>query len=476
MSITTALRRIFPGAYHEARDANGPGGNISFIDWANSFRPGMGLTYNGSPTASVSLTGSSNGSLYDANAVVFACEANRILLFSEARFQFQQLLNGRPGDLFGTPDLAVLEEPWVGATTRDLLAQAELDILMYGNSYWIRDGAYLLRLEPGMVTILTEAATDDIYGYRIGERLLGYGVKTKDATGRDTIVIYEPGMVAHYKPYPDKNNRFVGTSWLSACLPDVQADQSMQEHKTSSLNSGAKLGIVVSLNGVNGVGPNPAEFEDYVQRFRALHEGPQNAGKTVFLAPGSDVKTIGQTFDQLNVKATQGAGETRIAACAGVPPVIVGLSEGLASATYSNYGQARRRLVDGTMRPLWGFFASAMQSLVAPPNSGARLWYDDRDIPFLREDVMDQAEIRSRDALTMESLVRAGWNPDTVRDAVVAGDFRRLTHTGLYSVQLQPPAKDAAAPAAPQRMTLTIGEIQHRVDDGWTVLELNPAA
>jgi phage portal protein BeeE len=50
---------------------------------------------------------------------------------------------------------------------------------------------------------------------------------------------------------------------------------------------------------------------------------------------------------------TQGAGETRIAAAAGVPPVIVGLSEGLQAATYSNYSQARRRFADGTMRPLW---------------------------------------------------------------------------------------------------------------------------
>ena len=74
------------------------------------------------------------------------------------------------------------------------------------------------------------------------------------------------------------------------------------------------------------------------------------------------MKTIGQSFEDLEVKATQGAGETRIAACAGVPPVIVGLSEGLSSATYSNYSQARRRLVDGTMRPLWRFFASAMES------------------------------------------------------------------------------------------------------------------
>jgi hypothetical protein len=56
---------------------------------------------------------------------------------------------------------------------------------------------------------------------------------------------------------------------------------------------------------------------------------------------------------QIDFKVTQGHGETRIAAAAGVPPIIVGLSEGLEAATYSNYGQARRRFADVTMRPLW---------------------------------------------------------------------------------------------------------------------------
>ena len=474
--ISTALRRAFPAAYTETRDLNGPGGTVSFVDWAQMFRPGLGVTYNGQRQASVQVYGGSTfGYCYDTNAVVFACEANRILLFSEARFQFQQLRNGRPGDLFGTADLAVLEEPWPGASTRDLLAQAELDVLMYGNSYWIRPDRYLLRLDPQVVSILTEASVDPVYGYPVGERLLAYVVKTKDASGRAQLVSYEPEEVAHYKPYPDKTNRFVGTSWLSACLPDVKADESLQEHKLSSLESGAKLGIVVTLGGdPSGRGPSVTEFEQFVENYRAQHEGPANAGKTLFLGPGSDVKTVGQTFEDLTLKATQGAGETRIAACAGVPPVIVGLSEGLASATYSNYGQARRRLVDGTMRPLWGFFASAMQSIVSPPNSGARLWYDDRDIPFLREDVMDQAQILAANVGSYRQLIDAGVIPDAAARQVGLPDLVGQ-HTGLYSVQLQPPGPATPPSTPPQRELLTLGELQHRVDNGWTVLELTPA-
>lgn len=410
-----------------ARDAG-----LSLVDYNKLFRPGQQVTYNGVTLQGYEI-GSPAGSSasYDTNGVVFACAMNRMLLFSEARFQFQQLRNGRPGDLFGTADLAVLEEPWRGATTRELLVQAELDVLMYGNSYWVNDGPYLLRLEPEKVGVFTSRGVDDSTRRQVGETLLGY-VYVED---RETLAFYEPDQIAHYKPHPDRNNRFIGMSWLNPCLPDIDADTAMTEHKRSVLNSGARLGYVVTLPEIT-----EDQWDRFVAQFRSQHEGAINSGRTLFLSGGADVKTVSQTFDDLQVKATQGAGETRIAACAGVPPVIVGLSEGLSSATYSNYGQARRRLVDGTMRPLWGSVAAALRSVVNVP-PGSRLWYDDRDIPFLREDVRDQADILAADAQTLRAIIDAGFDPDAAVVAVTSGDLARLVgqHTGLFSVQLQPP-------------------------------------
>ncbi len=137
-------------------------------------------------------------------------------------------------------------------------------------------------------------------------------------------------------------------------------------------------------------------------------------------------------------QVVQGAGETRIAAAAGVPPVIVGLSEGLAASTYSNYAQARRRLADGTLRPLWRNFAGSMEHLLTVP-PGAELWYDDRDISFLKEDVKDAADIVFIQSQGVRHLVDAGFEPDTVIAAIDTGDLTRLKHTGLFSVQLQTP-------------------------------------
>jgi phage portal protein BeeE len=185
-------------------------------------------------------------------------------------------------------------------------------------------------------------------------------------------------------------------------------------------------------------------FETFVQRMDASHKGVERAFKTLYLGGGADVKVVGANFDQLNLKAVQGAGETRIAAAAGVPASYLGISEGLAGSSLNsgNYVAARRRFADGTIRPLWRAAAGALETLLDLPDPSVRLWYDDRDVAFLQEDVKDLADIKSREALTIESLIRAGFQPDSVVQAVTSGNYTVLEHTGLYSVQLQPPTPD----------------------------------
>jgi hypothetical protein len=74
------------------------------------------------------------------------------------------------------------------------------------------------------------------------------------------------------------------------------------------------------------------------------HAGVANAYKTLYLTAGADATVVGKDLQQLDFKVVQGAGETRIAAAAGIHPVIVGLSEGLAGSSLNagNFAAARR--------------------------------------------------------------------------------------------------------------------------------------
>lgn len=372
------------------------------------------------------------------NPIVAACVSCRLLVFAEARFVWQPWSSGRPGNLFGSQALEIFESPWPTGTTVDLLARCEVDASLYGNSYWVRERSafsnrdILTRLDPTQ-TVIVDA---DVGGY--GRELVGYTVTDKAG---NTVATFSADEVAHYRPLPDPSHPFRGRSWLDSILADLTADTAMTNYKSAFLRNAATPNLAVSLD----AGISPEAFEQFVDKMDAQHKGVDNAFKTLYLGAGADVKVVGANFEQLNLKNVQGGIETRVASAAGVPASIIGLSESMqgSSLNAGNYGAARRRFSDGTIRPLWRSVAGALQTLVPPSRPGVRLWFDDRDIPFCQEDVLDAADIESRRAQTVESYVRAGFTPDSAVDAVRTGDMSLLVHTGLYSVQLQPPGTGA---------------------------------
>ncbi len=185
---------------------------------------------------------------------------------------------------------------------------------------------------------------------------------------------------------------------------------------------------------------SPDDAEEWIELMEQDHKGVLNAYKTIYFGGGVDATAVGLNFQQMDFSALQGKAETRIAALTGMHPVVVALSEGLAGSSLNagNFGSAARLVGDATLRPLWRNVAGSFETIVPPPPA-SRLWYDDRDIAFLREDVTDQAEIISKNAQAIRTLTDGGYTPASVIDYVSSGDESRLVHSGLLSVQLQPP-------------------------------------
>lgn len=415
-----------------------------FYFQGNAYAVGMGsqtTTYGRQPmeTAGNTLEGYGRAA-YASDGVVFAVMAVRMAVFSAIRFQFQQLNQGRPGDLFSTPALQPLESPeGVGAsgTTQDLLIRMIQDVDLQGNAYLVRDLDQLVRLRPDWVQCILEARF--LGGGHCGWRKIGYAY-WEGGVGASDPAVFAADEVAHFAPTPDPLATYRGMSWLTPVLREIANDKAMTSHQSKFFEHAAVPNMIIKL----GAGIGAPVFEEFRKNMELAVSGSENAYKNLYLGAGSDVQVVGQNFRQMDFKQVRAGGETRIAAAGGVPPILVGLTEGLASATYSNYVTARRRFADGTMHPLWQNVAGSCTPIVDLPARGVRLWYDARDVAFLREDKKDGAEIQGRQADTIRTLIEAGYEPESVQAAVLSEDWKMLVHTGMTSVQLQKPgAKDA---------------------------------
>lgn len=413
-----------------------------FLFQGNWYAGGVQQTLGGEPAEYVDGTFEMLAErMYKANGPVFSLMMVRMLAFSSIRFQWQLISNGRPNKLFGNESLGLLEHPWIGGTTQDLLVKMITDVDLAGNFYGTRLGNELIRLRPDWVGIVLEARRPNP---RNPNEILGYkklGYVYKEGGFQDNAsdpVFLLPEDVVHFAPYPDPCATYRGMSWLTPVLRDTTNDKLMQTHQKKFFENGATPNMIVSLDA-------SVTFEQFLKfktEFNLDHKGVENAYKTLFMGGGADATVVGTNFEQMDFTSVQGRGETRLAAAAGVPVTIVGFSEGLqgSSLNSGNFGQARRRLADLTMHPLWSNAAGSLQQLLpTPPGSNIRLWYDARDVPFLREDSKDMAEILQMRVSALNALIAAGWKWEDAKAAILAEDLSGLTHTGLLSVQLQPP-------------------------------------
>jgi hypothetical protein len=406
---------------------------------------------------------------YQGNAVVFACELTRTSLFSEARFKWRRLSGGRPGDLFGTPDLNILERPWPGGTTGHLLSRMLTDADFGGTAFVGRPkerADRLMRMRPDWVTIVLGSQDEpDEANYQMDADFLGVIYHPGgQGSGRPVIPLLAD-EVAMWSPIPDPLAAYRGTSWLSPIFKEIDADAAATTHKLMFFKNGATPQLIIVLPAAPPGAPTVKRqnLQDFIARMDEDHAGAANAYRTMVLGGGAVPHIVGKDLQQLDFKATQGAGESRIAAVSGVHPVVAALSEGMAGSSLNagNFNAAKRLVADRTLRPLWRGACAALANIVEVP-SGAELWFDERDISFLQDDRQDAADIEQTKASTIVSLSTGGFTRRSAIAAVEAQDMNLLVEDPNWvSVQLQPsggPAPTAAANGNGARQLIAAGQ------------------
>lgn len=418
--------------------------------------PGLGLqeyfTYMGRQYAvggsygtsvEASFTGYVRG-IAERNGVVAGAVAARALLVSQLRFTWRNnRTSPTPGRTFGDRTLAVLERP--GPVTRpEMLYLAEEDVSYSGSWIANRKGDELHRLQPDWVTVVLGSDSDPVNDWVPPDaRIVGY-VYRNPATPGGRSVGFLPEEIIHWKPEPHPLEWWRGQSWVTSVTQEIRNDGQATDHTSKFFEHAATPNMVFSLD--------PSLTKEQVQEFaeitNRMHGGSQNAFKNMFLGGGATATVVGSENAALGLKDIQGGYETRIASRSRVPATVLGIREGLGGSALNsgNYSTARRLWADGWFTPTAQNLCAAVERVMKPA-ADAELWYLSDEVLFLQEDAKDEAEIQAAKAQAIRTLTDAGYEGPSIIDAIETNDFTLLKHSGLYSVQLQPPT--TGQPAAP---------------------------
>lgn len=376
----------------------------------------------------------------------FAAQLVRAMVLSQARFTFRnRVWSPTPRKMFGTRELAVLEQPWPNGTTGDLIGRMEWHAGLAGNSFvtnW-QQQARLRVMRPDWTAIVygSQSEPDDPAGALDGD-VLGYvyqngGIKPGNKNPMQTL---PPISVGHFAPIPDPLNAGLGMSWITPAIREIQGDMLTAQHKITYFSNGATPNLVVK--GIPAM--KKEQFDEIVEAMEDNHRGAANAYRTLYLTAGADATVVGSNMSEIDFRAVQAGGETRIGLLSRVPASLLGIGEGLAGSSLNagNFTAARRMFADSWIFPTLQNLASTLAPLLKVPGD-AELWFDTTDMPILREDAKDAADIEQVKAATITMLVRDGFSPESAIAAVNGKDVTKLVHTGMISVQLWEPGAES---------------------------------
>ena len=356
-------------------------------------------------------------SAHQSSPVVFAALYMRMNLFCEVTFQYQAKDDKH---LYGNTNLAILEEPWPGGTTRDLLARMEQDVSLTGNAYiWKPPGEdRLVRLRPDWTTIVSELVP--VPGGGQYRDIKGYWVEPpKNIFNQGKGQMYPADEVVHWHPIPDPAADFRGMSWLTPVFRDVKGDDGMAQYKIKYLENGATPNLLIKY-------PQklqPSTVDNIRERVHARYAGPGNAFKTLVLDQGADLTVVGNTFAQMDFTNVMSVGAERILAAAAIPPILIGL-ESIKGAGRS-YQEVVQQFANMWARPQWRSVCAALEDLVEPP-AGARLWFDVGDIAALQDTELNRGQaalVRGQALLTCR---QAGATLDSAVAFIESGDITQI--------------------------------------------------
>jgi hypothetical protein len=420
----------------------------------NPFAAGgsLGRTMSGSPKVEIDNNFVAFvDQLHRQSGPISSAVAARALVMSQLRFKFRSVRDGDAGRLFGTQALAPLERP--GTVDRPtLLYGVEQHNSYAGNAYVRRDlSGRLHLLRPDWVsTFIGSDEQPEWDGTALhwpsDATIIAYGYTPGGASSGGPLTMFNRSEIAHWMPEPDPTAPWRGLSWVQSVIVDALLDRQATDHQSEFFKNAATPQIVFTMP------PEltPVQVKEYAELMNAEHAGAANAYKNLYIGGGADVKVVGADLAALSLRDMQGGFETRVAVRARIPAAILGVREGLAGSALNsgNYGAARRMWTDGWFAPAADSLASCFERIVDLPGADAELTYDASKVMMLQEDRKDEAEIQGKQAGTIRQLVEAGFSPESAKQATITGDFTRLEHTGLYSVQLQSADKQAESQAA----------------------------
>jgi len=242
---------------------------------------------------------------------------------------------------------------------------SEIDTLSFGAWYWLRDVDILKRLNPQKM--LVNKTSSGIKSFTFDK-----GGKEEQTFGRDEII--------YFREYHPEDDLGPGISVMEVCKKSVNAEIEALLMMEALFKNDAVPGLLLTTD----QDVTEDEANRVLKWWNARFGGSRNKGKVGIAAKGLKPEIVGSTVKDSAVMEMLDQAHNDICVAFRVPKLLV---EGLTNATFTNGPEARKYLIEDTIKPRAVEYENVInQDLVNKVDSSVEFHFAWDEVGILQED------------------------------------------------------------------------------------------
>ncbi len=230
--------------------------------------------------------------------------------------------------------------------------------------------------------------------------------------------------------YPNPDDPYRGRGPVQTVLADIDAARYSAEWNRNFFINGARPGGIIEVD----YRMSDKEFNEFTKRWRAQHQGVSNAHRVAVLENAKWVETNFSMTDMQFVQLRELSKETIREAFAFPKPMLGTVDD----VNRANAEAGKEIMAEGQTIPRLDLWKDAFNNFVLPQFSGGKNLVIDYDDPTpVNHEAADRA--RNSQSASAANLVKAGYHPDDVADAM---GLPRMRWVGIPGPSMAPATEE----------------------------------
>ena len=251
----------------------------------------------------------------------------------------------------------------------DAILATEIDLLLMGAAYWLRDGSELRRLNPN--TMKVKRSSSGIVGF------------TQTINNKETT--FDRDEVAYYREFHPTDDLGPGVAPIDVARRDILTEYECSRYVDAFFKNDAIPGVLLSTEQV----VPEKEMNKIKKWWNARFRGATKHHKVAFADRGLTAKILTSNLKEMALADVRDEARRNICAAFKVPMQLVG---DLDVANYATAREARKSLYEDTLIPRAQYLASVINTeLIQPLNPEIVFEFAPEELEIMQEDEDEKA-------------------------------------------------------------------------------------